>query len=43
VTYFLSPVVSARTLGFVALQRRTADNFRLAMRAALENANLVRA
>jgi hypothetical protein len=31
-----------RALGFVALQRKTADNFRLAMRAALRNLDFVR-
>jgi hypothetical protein len=40
--YFLKPDSPRRTLGFVALQRKTADNFRLAMRAALRNADLVR-
>jgi hypothetical protein len=40
--YFLLHTVSARTLGFVALQRKTADNFCLAMRAALGNSAFVR-
>ena len=31
-----------RALGFVALQRKTADNFRLVMQAALRNTDFVR-
>jgi hypothetical protein len=40
--YFLWPLASTRTLGFVALQRRRADNFRLAQRAALQDSCLAR-
>jgi hypothetical protein len=35
-------IYSRRALGFVALQRKTADNFRLALRLALENSDLSR-
>jgi hypothetical protein len=40
--YFLTPVSPCRALDFVALQRKTADNFRLAMRAALRNSDFAR-
>ena len=41
-SFFLRPVGRHRASGFVALQRKTADNFRLAMRAALRNTDFVR-
>jgi len=41
-SYYLAPGRSHRTPAFVALQRKTADNFRLAMRAALRNTDFVR-
>jgi hypothetical protein len=42
IIYFFSHMISARTLGYVALQRRTADNFCLAQRAALQYSSLAR-
>jgi hypothetical protein len=41
-SYFLKLGSPHRALGFVALQRKTADNFCLVMRAALRNSDFVR-
>jgi hypothetical protein len=40
--YLLNPARLRGVPGFVALQRKTADNFRLATRAALQNLGFVR-